>query len=275
MSDDELLDLAVRTARAAGAELLSRYGRPAGVETKSTDTDLVSDADRAAEALIVAALSAARPDDGLFGEEGAARPSTSGLTWIIDPLDGTVNYLYQLANFAVSIACADADGSRVGVVYDPVSQETFTAIRGGGSYLCTASGTRRLTASTGVPISRAMVATGFGYDATVRARQGALIGALLPRVRDIRRIGSAALDICAVAAGRVDAYVEEGIHPWDMAAGSLVCTEAGALFTEVALPGCGPTYLAAAPDLHAALDEMVRELATGSFADQAPLPAGQ
>ena len=246
---DALLDLATRAAHAAGAELLARYGRIQGLDTKTSATDPVSDADRAAEALLVELITSERPDDGLLGEEGAARPSASGLRWVIDPLDGTVNYLYQLDNFSVSIAVEDSIGALVGVVHNPTTGRTYSAVRGGGAY---ADG-RRLRVNDPVPMERALLATGFGYSPQRRAAQGALIAALLPRVRDIRRIGSAALDLCAVAAGAVDGYLEEGVKAWDVAAGALIAKEAGAIVTVVTPTGDATGCLAAGPALHAQL----------------------
>lgn len=256
-----LLDLAVRTARAAGAELLRRYGRVEGLDTKSSLTDPVSDADRAAEALIVTELTAARPDDGLIGEEGAERPSTSGLTWVIDPLDGTVNYLYELDNFAVSIACEDAEGGVVGVVFDPVRDLLFSAVRGEGATLTTAGGAPRpLRVSQPGSLSATLLSTGFGYSASRRALQGALVAQLLPKVRDIRRIGSAALDLCAVAAGRLDAFYEEGVQHWDVAAGGLIAREAGALMTPLTLTDATTGWVVASAVVHAELSALLESL---------------
>ena len=234
---------------------MSRYGRVEGLDTKTTATDPVSDADRAAEALLVGMIARERPGDGLVGEEGAERASDTGLTWVIDPLDGTVNYLYQLGNFSVSIAAEDADGAVVGVVHNPASGSTFAAVRGAGAV----GDGRRLRVNDPVPLARALLATGFGYAAEKRAVQGALVARLLPRIRDIRRMGSAALDLCAVAAGGLDAYFEEGVQRWDVAAGGLIAREAGAVVTATQLPTGGPTgCLAAGPALHA---ELAAELA--------------
>ena len=254
-----LLDLAVRAARAAGAELLSRYGNVEGLDTKSSATDPVSDADRASEALIVAMLTDERPDDGLIGEEGASRPSASGVTWVIDPLDGTVNYLYELDNFSVSIAAEDAEGGLVGVVYDPVLDRLYTATRGGGAFVIGASeatgdvGGRSLRVNEPVPLDRALLATGFGYTPSRRALQGAIVARLLPQIRDIRRMGSAALNLCELAAGRLDAYWEEGVQHWDVAAGGLIAIEAGAVMTDSRLTDATTGWLVAGPSLHAAL----------------------
>lgn len=250
---DALLDLAVRAAGAAGAELLGRYGHVAELATKSSVNDPVTDADRASEALVVSLIRTERPDDGVFGEEGASVPSSSGITWVVDPLDGTVNYLYRLGSFAVSIAARDERGSLVGVVLDPVTDALFTATRGGGAFL---SG-RALAVNDPVPMARALLATGFGYAVERRAAQGAMIGELLPGVRDIRRFGSAALELCRLAAGSVDAYLEEGVQAWDVAAGALIAAEAGAVVTTVTPSGAESGILAAGPALHAELAAFV------------------
>jgi len=186
-----------------------------------------------------------RWDDGLLGEEGAARESRSGLRWVIDPLDGTVNYLYQLDNFSVSVAVEDAEGALVGVVHNPTNGRTYHAIRGVGAGV----DGRPLRVNDPVPMDRALLATGFGYDAERRRAQGALIASLLPRVRDIRRIGSAALDLCAVAAGAVDGYFEEGVKAWDVAAGGLIAREAGASYAVLTPTGAETGCLAAGPAL--------------------------
>ena len=248
-----LLDLAQRAARAAGAELLRRYGRVEGLDTKSSATDPVSDADRASEVLIAGMIEGERPDDGVLGEEGASKPTVSGITWVIDPLDGTVNYLYEIDNWSVSIAAQDGAGSVIGAVYDPCRDRMFHAIRGGGSFR---DGTR-LAVNDPVPFDRALLATGFGYLPERRAAQSALIATLLPRIRDIRRLGSAALDLCAVAAGTVDAYLEEGVQVWDIAAGGLIAAEAGALVTPATPTGAAGGVLAAGPALHPPLQAAI------------------
>jgi len=217
--------VAQRAAAAAGELLLDRFGGPAqGVERKSSRTDMVSDADRDAEAMIEEILSAERPDDGLLAEEGSASEAVSGRRWVVDPLDGTTNFLYGIPGWAVSIALEDGDGGAVGVVFDPVRGETYTAIREGGATLngepIEVSGEQRL--------DTALVATGFSYEAAERSTQAAVLAEVLPRVRDIRRFGAAALDVCWVAAGRVDAYYERGLKHWDWAAASLIASEAGA-----------------------------------------------
>jgi myo-inositol-1(or 4)-monophosphatase len=227
VSDDPgpLLELAVAAAHRAGA-LVAAARRDQTVEveaTKTSPTDVVTAVDIASERTIREQVLAARPDDGFVGEEGDDIPGKTGVVWIADPIDGTVNFLYGIPQFAVSLA-ARVDGAVVaGVVHNPVSGETFTAARGHGAYL----DGRRLTGSPCDDVAEALVATGFGYRAEDRAAQAVEIGRLLPTVRDIRRLGSAALDLCFVAAGRVDAYVERGLHAWDLAAGGLVVEEAG------------------------------------------------
>ena len=197
------LDLAERAARAAGEVLLGYYGHePEGLDWKSSETDLVSDADREAERAIRELLHAERPDDGLLAEEGSQSDGDSGRRWIVDPLDGTINFLYGFPAWAVSIALEDGDGLAVGVVHSPVHGETFSAVRGEGARL----GDRRLRVRDRRELSRAMVATGFSYEAERRAEQAEVMRRLLPRARDIRRAGAAALDLAWVASGRVDAF---------------------------------------------------------------------
>jgi myo-inositol-1(or 4)-monophosphatase len=228
----ELLDLAVRVAIKAGDVLASGDGRVAVAATKSSPTDVVTEMDRRSEAVCVEEILASRPDDAILAEEGGQiGAGTSGVRWVIDPLDGTVNYLYGLPDWAVSIA-AEVRGQVVaGVVHLPRRGETFTATLGGGAWL--ASGPQaapaRLRARTEVALAEALVATGFGYLAARRKVQGETVAALLPQVRDIRRGGSASVDLCSVAAGRVDAYYERGLNHWDYAAGALIAAEAGAV----------------------------------------------
>ncbi len=226
---DELADLAEGVAQEAGALLLGYYedgapsaGLAASIRSKSTRTDLVTEADRASENLIVDRLRARRPDDAILAEEGASRDGPSGLTWVVDPLDGTINFVYGFPAFCVSIACVSGDERLVGVVFDPVRRETFRARRGGGA---SRNGTP-LRLGDGPALSEALVATGFGYAAERRRSQAELLETVLPQVRDIRRAGAAALDLCWLASGRVDAYFEAGLAPWDLAAGALVVTEA-------------------------------------------------
>jgi myo-inositol-1(or 4)-monophosphatase len=265
-----LLELACSTAVAAGRLLLGRGGRAEVVATKSSPTDVVTEADQAAELLIRDVIGAARPHDRILGEEGGedgGSGESSGVRWIVDPLDGTVNYLYGLPDWAVSIA-AEAEGTVVaGAVFVPRRDELFSAGRGGGAWLSWgALDVRggdtpqpiRLACNTGVPLSRALVATGFGYAAGRRVVQGEVLAAVLPRVRDIRRGGSAAVDLCSVASGSVDAYYERGVNLWDIAAGSLIATEAGAAVTGLHGQPPGPSMtLAAGPPLLADLHDLL------------------
>lgn len=258
----DLLELAVEVAAEAAA--LVRDRRTAGVEvaaTKSSPVDVVTEADRAAEALIQTRLATARPGDGILGEEGAAAASRTGITWVVDPIDGTVNFLYGLPQYAVSIA-AERDGRSVaGVVVNVATGELFTATRGGGAYV----DGRRLQVREDVALEQRLVGTGFNYVREVRVRQAAATGRMLATVRDVRRMGSAALDLCAVAAGRLDAYVEEGVHPWDVAAGGLVATEAGAR-VETRQGASGRPCVVAAPAAgFDAFDALARSC--GFFAD--------
>lgn len=263
----ELLALAVEVAREAG--LMLRTGRASmasDVETKSSPSDVVTELDRASEALIVSRLLAARPDDGLLGEEGTARPGTSGVRWVIDPVDGTVNFLYRLPSWAVSIGC-EVEGTVVaGCVYDVPRDVVWTALLGGGAY----RNGEPVHASTQTILAQALLATGFSYLAANRARQGPIVADLLPHVRDIRRLGSGALDLCSAAAGHVDAYYEQGLHPWDLAAGGLIAREAGCRVEGLhGAPAGRPLVLAAPPVLfdllHARLAEHETALALDTW----------
>jgi myo-inositol-1(or 4)-monophosphatase len=221
----ELLSLAHRLAEEAGQLLLDGLATAEVLGSKSTLTDMVTSMDRASEQHIVDGIRAARPDDAIVGEEGADHAGTTGVRWIIDPLDGTTNYLYAVPAFAVSIA-VDLDGEIVaGVVADPSHRETYAATRGGGA---TCNG-KPIACSDVQSLSNALVGTGFSYDAGRRTRQGAVVARLLPRARDVRRFGAAALDLCWVACGRLDAFYEKGLQAWDLDAGALIAREAGAL----------------------------------------------
>ncbi len=231
---EQLAELAAEAARLAGGLLLERAegGAESAVTSKSTPTDLVSEADLAAQHAIRELLSARRPDDGFLGEEGGDEPGTSGLRWIVDPLDGTVNFLFGIPQWSVSVAVADAEGALAGAVYDPNRGELFTATRGGPARLSAPWGHAELHGRAADPredggLGTAMVATGLAYDAAVRERQGEVLARLVGRVRDIRRLGSAALDLAWTAAGRYDAYFERTVKPWDIAAGELICRSAG------------------------------------------------
>ena len=256
MSD--LLEIARTIALEAGS--LAAKRKAEGVEVvdrKSSSVDIVTAADRETEALIRSRLAELRPDDGFFGEESSAEAGTSGLTWIVDPIDGTVNFLYGIPHYAVSIAVVEGDPDPLswralaGCVVNPAIGEVYTASAGGGAYL----GDRRLEAPASVDLSQALIATGFAYSAEERARQGAVIAALLPKVRDIRRMGTASLDLCAVATGRANAYYERTLSPWDHAAGALIAREAGAIVK--GLGDAAPSrdfILAAAPGLAEVLE---------------------
>jgi myo-inositol-1(or 4)-monophosphatase len=230
----EAADL-VRTERRLGVEV---------TDTKSSPIDIVTQVDTAAEKLIYERLLTERPDDGFVGEEGGSAISTSGVTWIVDPIDGTVNFLYGIPQYAVSIAASIADTVVAGVVVNVVTEECFVATLGGGSH-CNGD---RLSVRGPAPHAECLVLTGYHYVAEVRAKQAAAIARLVSQVRDVRRFGSAALDLCAVGAGRADAYVEEGLHPWDRAAGALVASEAGAIVRVVTGAGgkdavvCAPAH---------------------------------
>jgi myo-inositol-1(or 4)-monophosphatase len=237
------LELAERAARAGGEVLMQYYGRPPeGLGVKSSATDLVSDADREAERAIRELLSRERPDDGLVAEEGSHAKADSGRRWIVDPLDGTVNFLYELPAWAVSVALEDADGLAAGVVHSPVLGETYCAVRGGGAWLAETG--RHLAVSGCDRLELAMVATGFSYEPVRRARQADVVARLLPRARDIRRAGAAALDLAWTAAGRLDAFYEGGLNPWDWAAGHLLVEESGGVMGWI--DGSPPVLLAAA-----------------------------
>ncbi|MET9362350.1 inositol monophosphatase family protein [Streptomyces sp. NPDC006632] len=253
----DLLDLAMEAARRAGA--LLRDGRPADLAvatTKSSPVDVVTEMDIAAEKLITGYLAERRPDDGFLGEEGSSSEGTSGVRWVIDPLDGTVNYLYGLPTWAVSIA-AELDGERVaGVVAAPMRGETYHAVLGGGAF----EGEHRLRCRPPAPLAQSLIGTGFAYVHSVRAHQADVAQRLIPRFRDIRRGGSAAIDLCDVAAGRLDGYYERGLNPWDLAAGDLIAREAGALTG--GRPGETPSReltVAASPEVFGPLQALLEE----------------
>ena len=224
MDLDATLALATGLAREAGALALAMRVGVEELAPKSSPTDVVTAADRAVERLLVSALARARPADGILGEEGGATEGTSGVRWVLDPIDGTVNYLYDIPQWAVSIGVETADGAQVGVVYDPSKDELWQAVRGGGAVRNGAP----LRCSAVTSLAQALVGTGFGYDARRREAQALPLPDLLPKVRDIRRLGAGSLDLCAVAAGRLDGYYEQGLSPWDLSAGGLIATEAGA-----------------------------------------------
>lgn len=233
ISDETLLELrglAVRVAREAGDLLADRAGQVEVAATKSSPTDVVTEMDRRSEELIRSRVLAARPSDAILGEEGGliGNADNAPVLWVIDPLDGTVNYLYGLHDWAVSVAAEVGGEILTGAVYVPLRGELFSGVKGGGAVLESAGTESALHCNTGVPLNRALVGTGFGYVAGRRKVQGGVVAAMLPQVRDIRRIGVASVDLCAVAAGRLDGYYERGLNYWDWAAGALVAAEAGA-----------------------------------------------
>src|SRR4051794_29138110 len=247
-------------ARAAGLLLIERFGGPArDVDVKSSATDMVSAADRDAETLIHGVLRSERPEDGLLAEEGGRERALSGRRWVVDPLDGTTNFLYGIPVWAVSVALEDDGGGLVGVVFDPVRGEMFSAERGSGATL----NGERLVMAPPVGLETALLATGFGYDAERRSKQGQVLGRVLPRIRDIRRAGAAALDLCSLAAGRLDGYYERGLGAWDWAAARLVVEEAGGAVADLEPDPHG--LVAAHPSLLPELLVVVREAESGVF----------
>jgi myo-inositol-1(or 4)-monophosphatase len=244
---DDLLAIALDAAGDAAALIASATARQ--IDTKSSPTDMVTEVDRASEALITGKIRAARPHDAILGEEGASDTGTSGVRWLVDPLDGTTNFLYRFPAYSVSIA-AEVDGVVVaGVVYDVVHNETFTATHGDGAFRDGA----RLQVAGPSTLATALIGTGFGYGRDLRVRQAAILERLIGSVRDIRRAGSAALDLCWVASGRMDGYYEEGLNAWDWAAGSLIASEAGAFVGKV-----DTTTVAIVPQLADAFTAAVR-----------------
>jgi myo-inositol-1(or 4)-monophosphatase len=238
----ELEQLAVELAQGAADVVRRRRHEQVAVAAKSTATDLVTEVDRATEQWLVDQLAARRPDDAILGEEGGGRPGSSDVRWLLDPIDGTVNFVLGLPQFAVSVAAEVAGAVVAGAVCNPLTGETFHACLGGGAYL----GGEQLRGPRDVSLDRAVVATGFGYDAAVRARQVGVLTPLLPQVADIRRLGAASLDLCFLAAGRVDAYFEAGLNPWDHAAGGLIAAEAGCVTSGLSgRPPSGQLYAAA------------------------------
>jgi myo-inositol-1(or 4)-monophosphatase len=256
VSDTDLLALATDLAQRAGEVQLERLASARDeVTTKSSATDMVTAVDRGIERLIVDGIRAARPDDGILGEEGADVESSSGYRWLIDPIDGTTNYLYGHPGFAVSIAC-ELDGETVvGVVKDPIHRDLFVATRGGGA---TRNGDP-IRCSDETDVAKALVATGFAYDPDRRREQGEVIARIIGEVRDIRRMGAASVDLCSVACGRVDAYYERGLNPWDLAAGELIAAEAGAEISAIEGGPARPGSVLAAPP---ALAEQLRNMLT-------------
>jgi myo-inositol-1(or 4)-monophosphatase len=266
----ELEDLAVSAAGAAGRFIVADRPHTLGVvDTKSSVTDIVTVMDQQSEALLRAHLLGARPDDAILGEEAGAREGTSGITWVIDPIDGTVNYLYQIPAYCVSVAAVIGDAGTAGqwqpvagAICDPLTAEIFHARVGGGAHVRKADVDTAIRVNTVDVLLHSLVATGFGYLPAVRARQGQVLAAILPEIRDIRRAGSAALDLCAVARGTVDAYYESGLNPWDLAAGWVIATEAGALVSGLNAMAPGQAaVVAAGPGIHGFLLSRLEALA--------------
>ena len=265
-----LLAVATGAAREAGELLALPGGRVSVAATKSSPTDVVTEMDRRSEELIRARILAGRPGDAILGEEGGQTGDTAGapVRWVIDPLDGTVNYLYGLPDWAVSIAAEVAGEVVAGAVFVPNRGELFTATRGGGGWLESVGAGRagpagrvRLRCRPGVPLDQALVATGFGYRAARRKVQGEVVAALLPQLRDIRRIGVASVDLCAVAAGRLDGFYERGLNYWDWAAGALIAAEAGAVVGGLnGAPVSSSMTVAAGPGLFGPLAEALAAL---------------
>jgi len=252
-----LFDLAVDLALRAGRLLVAEAaGRANDVGTKSSRTDMVTAVDRASEALIVGTIEKERPEDALLGEEGSRRDGTSGVRWIIDPLDGTTNYLYGFPVYAVSIG-VEVDGEmEAGVVVHPSLGEAFTARRGTGAWCNGAP----IAVSGKADLSTALIGTGFAYDPARRGEQARWLRQILPSVRDVRRAGAAAIDLCWVACGRLDGYYEAGLAPWDIAAGELIAREAGAQTSDF---DGGPVHadavIAATPAIASDLRRLVSE----------------
>jgi myo-inositol-1(or 4)-monophosphatase len=261
---DALLEVAVEAARMAGGLLADRVlqGAERGVSSKSTPTDLVSEADLASERAIRELLSKRRPQDGFVGEEGGrSEQGDSGLSWVVDPLDGTVNFVFGIPQWSVSVAVRDGRGTVAGAVYDPNRDELFTATRDGAPALESPAGSVALTGPHREgDLATAMVATGLAYDASVRRAQAKALERLAPRVRDIRRFGSAALDLTWTAAGRYDAYFERSVKQWDVAAGALICERAGLRVLELPVHDDLPWGILVAPP---ALAEGLLELVGG------------
>jgi myo-inositol-1(or 4)-monophosphatase len=269
---EALLAVAIEAATGAGEMLAERVraGAEQHISAKSTPTDLVSEADLASEQMIRELLAARRPNDGFLGEESDHTDGTSGLRWVVDPLDGTVNFLFGIPQWCVSVAVRDDQGTIAGAVYDPNRDELFAASRDSSPTLTSAGATRSLGEDASAPgladdggprgggLAMAMVATGLAYDARVRAAQARVLARLVPRVRDIRRFGSAALDLTWTAAGRYDAYFERTVKPWDIAAGALICERAGLRVLELPVHEDLPWgILVAPPELAEPLLELV------------------
>lgn len=254
-----LADLAWRAASEAASFLHTQRPDDLSVETKSTPTDVVTSMDKAAEHLLYERLLGERPGDGLLGEEGTDRPSQTGIRWIVDPLDGTVNYLYRIPHWGVSVAAEDDDLGEtvVGVVITPESGEGFIGIRGRGAWKIIGDLAERLDVRDCSDVGQAMVATGFGYSRTRRRAQADVLRTLITSVRDIRRTGCAVVDFAWLAQGRTDAYYERGLNPWDVAAGLVIAREAGAVVSDLGAERGAATFLVAVPGIARELEELL------------------
>jgi myo-inositol-1(or 4)-monophosphatase len=261
-SAEDLEQLAIRLVTGAAERVRAADRGRLAVTAKSSATDLVTAADRDTEQWLVEQLAVARPGDAILGEEGGERGGAAGVRWLLDPIDGTVNFVLGLPYFAVS-AAAEVDGTVVaGAVANPVSGEVFHARAGGGAWL----GEHRLHGPRTVPLAEAVVATGFGYDVGLRSRQAALVADLLRHVGNLRRLGAASLDLCAVAAGRLDGYFETGLNPWDYGAGALIALEAGCVVTGPAgRPPGRELVVAAGPHLAGDLGALLARLGAGTL----------
>ena len=281
-SPTELLSLAQEAARAAADLVRERASRAVAVAaTKSTDTDVVTEADRASEELIRRMVAAKRPDDAFLGEEGGPSDGraedATGVRWIVDPIDGTVNFLYGIPRYAISIA-AEVDGPDgrsvvAGVVIDVPNRIEFTGHRDASGAIVARRDGKQISVASEAPLGKRLIATGFGYDAGLRRLQAQCLVRLLPQVRDIRRAGSCALDLCDVAQGTFDGYLEEGVHVWDHAAAGLIAEGAGAR-VEVATGLGGGRLLLAAPE-HGFDELRVAAVEAGYFAQEWTSPAGE
>ncbi|MEP6694574.1 MAG: inositol monophosphatase family protein [Chloroflexota bacterium] len=257
----EPMIVAIDAARAAGRQLMESFeGEATGVDAKSSHTDLVSDADRESETVLVSAIRWAFPEDAIVAEEGSLERGGSGRTWYIDPLDGTINYLYGVPHWSVVLCLADADGALAGVVFDPVRDELFSAERGSGAWVSHGGSSRRALRTTeATDLASALVATGFAYVREDRQEQARILTGVLGEVRDLRRFGSAALDLSWVGAGRFDGYFESVDKPWDWMAGALIVREAGGRVTELPQARSGhPHIVASAPGVHDALVALLK-----------------
>lgn len=266
--NQSLLELALDIARTTSEILVNQRPKEMLYETKSTAVDLVTEMDKKAEEHIVQRVKDVRPNDSFLGEEGTAiaPENPSNVRWIIDPIDGTVNYFYNHPYWAISIG-VEVDGEiQVGVVATPLLHEVFYAVKNEGSFVVHDGVTKKLKTNFGATIEKALIATGFGYDADRRKKQGALLSEMVVISRDVRRSGAAAIDLCYVAAGRVDVYYEFGLYPWDFSAGALIVTEAGGRVGGLAGQKIGEDWLIAAnADLFEQVDELVTEISKKYF----------